>query len=584
MSRRRLLLAIIDLAKYVATTFTNLYYSLINGKKKAKFVEYQGNSVVENQLVNTTGTSETINGITFTNNGDGSWTISGTANATIYKPLNTCTTITGHMFLIIGANSQVGMYVYDKAVVYTNTVFAYNGSTINNYVLFYIANGTAITTPITIIPQLIDLTQKYPFDTPTTLTDNRVLSILNRGYIPYNTGSIENTRLGVLGSEPYNLFDGVWESYSSSQVQSSNFTKIIPNMSYTIESGVSGRILLYDENKTFYDYYSLSANGSRTLTLTCKYVKFRMDTTDINNNSICFHRTGTRTGYAPHAEPSYLTFPATIELSGVGTAHNIFRVYRDKYEFTRNMWEYIFTGSETISVGGAGYQFQGLSSVIKTVEGNIVANALSNIYKIDTLNNVYNGTNDKTFAVASNGRIYFYDSSITSETAMLEKLTGSTIDYQLATPQVISIPKGFMGVYTFTGSETFAGGGSDGIFIIVPSSSFAPKIPTSSSSIANIFTDILMTSSVNGMYSGDMKIGIATNGSILVLNKNFANDMTGFKSWISGKLFFYETATQTTDFNTKINVEYGGTLTGYEDLEHTIECKVLPNVEMEMQQ
>lgn len=50
---------------------------------------------------------------------------------------------------------------------------------------------------------------------------------------------------------------------------------------------------------------------------------------------IAFHKTGTRTGYAPHAQP--YTLPFKYQGSGVGTAHDTLEITDTEYVFTKNM-------------------------------------------------------------------------------------------------------------------------------------------------------------------------------------------------------------------------------------------------------
>ena len=59
--RRQQLLALVNLEKYISENFTNLYYDLIDGKK-AKLIEYDGNSVSENQIAKLDLKTDTFTG------------------------------------------------------------------------------------------------------------------------------------------------------------------------------------------------------------------------------------------------------------------------------------------------------------------------------------------------------------------------------------------------------------------------------------------------------------------------------------------------------------------------------------------
>ena len=74
------------------------------------FDKLVGGTVAWNQLIPTSQTSATVNGITFTNNGDGSWTANGTATdrATKYLLSVNQGNKPGHKMLLIGCPSGGG--------------------------------------------------------------------------------------------------------------------------------------------------------------------------------------------------------------------------------------------------------------------------------------------------------------------------------------------------------------------------------------------------------------------------------------------------------------------------------------------
>ena len=138
MNRRRLLLS------YLANSFSWQLYSktyfynelvptTINGKNvlnKAKIVKVSGNGVIENQLINPTLATQTSNGITITNNGDGSFTLTGTASAATYFTFLYSTWDT-HYYLFKGINyanndvrwydSYYGSYSSNKDFIFKQT-------------------------------------------------------------------------------------------------------------------------------------------------------------------------------------------------------------------------------------------------------------------------------------------------------------------------------------------------------------------------------------------------------------------------------------------------------------------------------
>ena len=125
-----------------------------------------GCSVAFNQLFNFTGSTTTINGITFTVNADNGITLSGTASDMASLSINTGTSIiNGHKYFISGG--------YDNNIRITNTMtsaLTLNASAsikacdyTTNYADFSltVSNGTAISTPITVYPMFIDLTAMF---------------------------------------------------------------------------------------------------------------------------------------------------------------------------------------------------------------------------------------------------------------------------------------------------------------------------------------------------------------------------------------------------------------------------------------
>lgn len=154
-----------------------------------------GNTIVVNQLFNPSRNANQ-NGITLTNNNDGSITLSGIATANAYLVFqNNIQLIAGETYLFFTNNNDIsGVRIgLDGINTYWNELSG-GIKTISNSQTglpsVRVANGTDLSTPITIYPQMVKLTQMFPINTPTTLDDVRVKWLLSRGYIAYNTGSL----------------------------------------------------------------------------------------------------------------------------------------------------------------------------------------------------------------------------------------------------------------------------------------------------------------------------------------------------------------------------------------------------------
>ena len=198
-------------AKWLDYLFNYLYHSLIPttidnkaAQDKAKLTKISGNGVVENQLLDISTATTTTNGVTFTNNGDGSYTISGTATALIqFHPLSSALTVyANHKYLLMGLNWATGSSsTYDFRVggntFYENGIVT-QATTVFSQVYFVIRSGVTLNS-VRVRPQYIDLTLMFGTgNEPTTLTDNRIQALLNRGYIAYNTGSYKNSKVGEI--------------------------------------------------------------------------------------------------------------------------------------------------------------------------------------------------------------------------------------------------------------------------------------------------------------------------------------------------------------------------------------------------
>ena len=228
--RRRMLLAIVNQFKWLPYSYTYLYHSLVpqtisgkNVRNKAKFTKIYGNSEVANQLVNKSTLNASASNISVdTNTGKVELDLS-----TFIRYANTFTLsnnneyiidlVQGHKYLLRGfkatstpasdnswwiqvRNNSAGVSgrLYNENEIFT----ANNGGL--SAIFIYVLNNYTANDKIVGYPQLIDLTQMFPFDTPTTLTDNRVKNILAQGYIPYNLGEIKDTEIGNFSSDDSN--------------------------------------------------------------------------------------------------------------------------------------------------------------------------------------------------------------------------------------------------------------------------------------------------------------------------------------------------------------------------------------------
>lgn len=590
-------------------SFEYLYNSLIptainnkTVKDKAQVKTIYGNSVVENQQfkINSTDQTRTLNGITMTDNRDGSYTFNGTATSeTILAVGGSIPTINiGDKYLVFGGakggssttyfltQNSSGANDYGNGAVYTQPDNQYG-----RFLCVVIRNGVTVNN-LVVKPQHISLTQWYPFNTPTTLTDTRVQSIINRGNIPYNTGTLKSVNIGEFVSEPYNLFDGIFErgdidsstgeeTTDNRFIRNYNFIKVIAGQTYSLEqfdftflTSAQRKIVQFDENKniiratTNYNDAGQFANPyTITLESNCRYVRivYYNAATQIPLDLKCaFHRTDTRTGYAPHTQSH--TLPFIYQGNSALNAHDTLEIADTEYVFTKNVNNIIYNGNanENWQEYGSGSQrFTILNNLWSSPSSSTVANILCNKLQTYPKNEIFN----KEYAISgSDDNVNYFvvriNSSITDITALKTWLSNNPINvnYELATPQVTRIPKKHLAVVDL-GSLNWTSSSSYGAY----SSSLnqLAKKPTNNNTIPNIYCS-KYTSSYRSQYglNNRMLITIDQTGDLDIEQ----SDLIGLtnkqiQSLLGGTYLFYETQDEVADIISDIDIEAGGTLT-----------------------
>lgn len=189
---------------------------------ETQLIEVAGNSIVYNQLlIIPTLTTRTENGITFTNNGDGSVTIQGTATARTTFIL--CGNLSrnvplGHKVMISNFATPNGYFLYDayennlgNLANYPNAyIKTKEGSSTIISPRINIENGTVIDTAQTVKVMYFDLTL-MGLDSVSTVEEARS-ELLKRGididqYNQFSEGEIRNTTASGVKVNGYNLLN-----------------------------------------------------------------------------------------------------------------------------------------------------------------------------------------------------------------------------------------------------------------------------------------------------------------------------------------------------------------------------------------
>lgn len=169
-----------------------------SGSKYVSVDKVGGKSLVWNQLVDGSNLprTQTINGITFTNNGDGSITVDGTAtdNANLNLQRMNNTTIIGHKYLLLGgaaggsistyfyrydSNGGSQAYDYGNGAIFTKTA---EGST---YITIRVVSGVTVS-GLAFKPQLFDLTLMFGAGNEPTVEEFK--RMFPADSYPYNAG------------------------------------------------------------------------------------------------------------------------------------------------------------------------------------------------------------------------------------------------------------------------------------------------------------------------------------------------------------------------------------------------------------
>ena len=168
----------------------------------------KGNTLVWNQLIPTNSTTSSTLEVTFTNNGDGSWTLSGTSTSSNYsqKKIGDFTRVKGHKYYVkcIGAIGECGLKFSSGG----DRFFFTSDGEIISYVSdgttsFYLVKYPSISENVTLWPILIDLTLMFGAGKePSSVAEFEALFPL--GYYANDSGRLLNFKGESLVSKDSN--------------------------------------------------------------------------------------------------------------------------------------------------------------------------------------------------------------------------------------------------------------------------------------------------------------------------------------------------------------------------------------------
>ena len=272
----------------------------------AQLKEKQGNSVVVNNILTISFSNQTINGITFTNNNDGSITVTGTATAEASLYFGGLSTYgglkTGHKYLMTGCVAGGGNNTYSLWCSSNLHDYGSNGiysavSNDNPSARLTIANGYAITGSLTFRPKIIDLTLWFGSNDNIPaylLAHPEAFFNYYRGSLATNGGTLTNANGQYIKCIGRNVWDEEWESgdlssstgqpqSSSTYIRSKNFIQCSPSTKYYGKSTNNMYVFWYDAAKNYIGYESFK-NVVRTAPTNACFFKITNNSSTYNND------------------------------------------------------------------------------------------------------------------------------------------------------------------------------------------------------------------------------------------------------------------------------------------------------------
>lgn len=419
--------------------------AVIDGSKMRLGALY-GKCVAWNQLVNiaTNSQTQTINGVTITDNRDGSYTINGTATAEITASLGSpFQGIANHVYLLKGCPSGGSASTYRLLEGYSYRLGDTGNGSINSLlssgnasIIVNIKSGT-VCNNLVFWPQFFDLTLSYGSgNEPTTVA--QFVENYPEIHYPFDAGSIKGSAVTKIISKGKNLFDNnelTYGGYSTSDGSGGvNVDSIRPSLRilckpstdyYLKAFNFTNPALLYKATYIhFWDadgnYLSFTANYNNTIAIgwttpaNAAEMAFQIYSGDhnyygnlpIDPQIMLVEGSVAPTKYEPYFKEE-LNIPTAVQgfaQRGIGGVQNELD-FEHKKAIAR-MAEYTFTGNEyaavsntnsdgivTIQMNLAYY----LSSPSASLNNNLMPNALCKTYG-SAVNNesgsfYFNGTN-----------------------------------------------------------------------------------------------------------------------------------------------------------------------------------------------
>lgn len=435
------------------------------GTGAATITKVHGNTIAWNQLIQTnwfpTGGS---NGITWTNNGDGSYTINGTATGTVnLYGFTTRISWSDHKYFLSVSDSNIGFFFDGNPTnagatnVATQVITALSANTYRP--CLRILSGASFTNKKVYV-RIHDITL---MGVP-SLTASEFESLFPLDYYAYNTGSLVSLTGTGIETNGFNQWDEEWESgyYDANgvkqadptNIRSKNYIPIFPSTDYyfNIPSATSIRVCYYDAEKNFLQRTSTLVAGIYTTLANAAYMTFYMSTTygTTYNHDICINLSwsGYRNGEYEAYWQRNLSLPITSVTSG-GSAvfadgmKGVGSVY-DELTSTKAVKRFAMVDMGTLTWSAytsdsTGHSFVcNTKSDAKTVSNNNTVANIKTVYTTIDFNDISVWTTkDKAICQVTGGspnRWIIRDTAYSNAATFTTAMNGVYLVYELATP------------------------------------------------------------------------------------------------------------------------------------------------------
>ena len=434
--------------------------------------ELRGQSYVLNQLaIIPTISSRTTDGVTLTNNGDGSVTLSGTATAQITFNLSgnlQRSVPLGHKVMITNfktpGNTTYYLFdAYESSITFamSSTPYGYikekQGSSTIVSPRIRIENGATINETVWVM--YFDLTLMFgPGNEPESYVE--FARLFPNTYYAYNAGTYVSSRSSKLVNIGYNQFDEVLEGngiktstgLNESSVncfRTKNFTKVIPGYTYICEyngASLGGSMFIYEyDNSQNFIKMTPSYDGAPkevVLTSNTHYIRMHWYKADSNWASntpsqsvaqVAIYIKWDRTGYEAYNKKEY-TLPDVL-LRSAGSAYD---TITPDGTLTRNIGTYDLCdllGTQSVAANGCIQIGVSTLGVKANTSYLTIANVTSEKYRTANYSETY-GAQVKNSIAFVNNVIAVQDDAFIGKTAAEVKtyLGNLNIQFELATP------------------------------------------------------------------------------------------------------------------------------------------------------